>query len=151
MCRYETPKVNSVSGSMLVRLKEWKLRVACTRCADRSCRRWVHDWRSFIANRNDEREREQMGEGIQTTTTSECFCYCQQERRESESRWTREYKPQQRQNTSEDKALFEAASRARSLSINDARMILQVLLNTKGNNQRGSAESAVAAPPAIDS
>jgi hypothetical protein len=97
------------------------------------------------------REREQMGEGIQTTTTSECFCYCQQERRESESRWTREYKPQQRQNTSEDKALFEAASRARSLSINDARMILQVLLNTKGNNQRGSAESAVAAPPAIDS
>jgi hypothetical protein len=43
---------------------------------------------------------------------------------ERESRWTREYKTQQRQNTSEYKALFEAASRARCPPIKDAKIIL---------------------------
>jgi hypothetical protein len=39
-------------------------------------------------------------------------------------RWTREYKTKQRQNTSEYKALFEAASRAPCPPIKDAKIIL---------------------------
>jgi hypothetical protein len=73
-----------------------------------------------IEVRNDEREREQLGEGIQNGTTSEY------------------------------KALFEAASRARSLHIKDARMILKSYWTPKETINEGSAKSAVAAPPAID-
>ena len=88
----DTLKLHSVSGSREGRWKtqadgtpteewEWKLCVACMPCVCRSCRGKVHDQCPFIDIRN---EREI---------------------------WASEYKAQQHQKTSEDQALFAAASR----------------------------------------
>jgi hypothetical protein len=97
-----------------------------------------------------------------------CFCCHQQREREIGE----QYKTQQRQNTPEDKALFEAASRIiklgerENLTLDKAAecaaspkpthkgrqkdLASRLIEHQRKQSNSGSAESSLAAPPAID-